>query len=428
MNEEELKAALQKAFGEFKAENDKLQSEIQKNGTASATLTGNVANLNEEITKLQDALTKAGDRSDKLEARLNRGGLGGESTGSDDVAKNSAIMARQLGTKTALSAEEYANYSQALETFMRKGKSAGAGVLNTLQVGTDATGVFVSPDKSGRMVKRIYETSPMRQICDVRTIGTDALEGIIDNDQAETGWVGEMDDRPDTANAELGVYRIPVHEIYAQPKITQKLLDDTEFDVMGWHGDKVADKFARTENAAFINGNGSKKPRGFLDYTKSLLVDGTRADKAFQYIKSGHASAFAASAPSDRLIDLVYSLKAAYRTGAVFLMQRATVAAIRKFKGSTGDYLWAPGLQPGQPQTLLSFPIFEAEDMPAVGANLFPIAFGNFAEGYQIVDRVGLSILRDPFTTKGFVKFYTRKRVGGGAVNFEAVKFLKFST
>jgi HK97 family phage major capsid protein len=239
--------------------------------------------------------------------------------------------------------------------------------------------------------------------------------------------VGETETRSETTTPKTGEWEIPVHEQYAEPKATQTLLDDAAYDVEGFLAGKVADRFALQENYAFILGDGIKRPRGLFTYTTAATTDSSRAWGTFEHIKTGVAGGWAASAPADILFDVTYALKAAYRQGAVWTMPRLLVAEIRKFKDENGQYLWQPGLAAGQPQTILSYPVAEMEDIPAKAADSLSIGFGDLRETYQIVDRTGIRVLRDPLTEKPWVKFYTTKRVGGDVVNFESFKFIKFS-
>lgn len=426
MDLQELVEALNKTVKDFRDENDKLIKQVEKDGKENATTRANVETLNKSITDLQAAVTK---RSDELENKMNMlqlGGAGGNGASSD--VKNAAEFSKQRGVK--VEAADYRKYCDAMDVYLRKGPAAGAEIMNTLQVGSDPDGGFwVPPDRSGPIMKKLYETSPMRQYALVIPIGSDALEGPIDNDEADSGWTGaEQATRTDpTDTPKVGMYRIPAHEQFAQPRITQKMLDDAQFPVETWLDGKVSEKLARTENTAFVIGNGSAKPRGFLDYTKVTTTDATRAWDQIQYIASGAAGAFASSNPADKLIDMAYSLKAGYRTNANWAMARLTVATIRKFKDGNGQYLWQPGLSSSQPQQILGWPVAEFEDMPAIAANSYSIAFGDFKSAYIIVDRLGIRVLRDPYTTKGSIKFYTTKRTGGGLVNGEAIKLMKFA-
>ena len=277
---------------------------------------------------------------------------------------------------------------------------------------------------SGRIIERLYETSNMRGYASIETIGTDALEGFNDLDEATSGWVGEKASRPETGTPGLGKWTIPVHEQYAMPKATQKLLDDSMFNIESWLSGKVADKFARTENSAFVSGDDILKPRGILDYPSNTAADDTRDWGSFQHINGGDAATLT---DEDKLIDLVYALKSGWRGNANWFMNRNTVSTVRKLKDGDGNYLWQPNFQVQQAGSLLGYGIAEFEDMPDIAANSVPIGFGDMRETYTIVDRTGTRVLRDPFTQKGFILFYTTKRVGGGALNFESLKFIKIA-
>jgi HK97 family phage major capsid protein len=223
-------------------------------------------------------------------------------------------------------------------------------------------------------------------------------------------------------------------ELYANPKATQQLLDDAFFDVEAWLAGEIAQQFAVAEGTAFTTGDGTTKPKGFLAYTLANTADGVRAFGSLQYVPTGVAADFKATTPADNIFDLVYSLKAAHRAGAAFQMSKLMLANLRKFKTSTNEYIWTPsnvsdgGITGGTPGTLAGYPVYENEDMAsAVGANALVCAFGNFKNGYTIVDRMGTRVLRDPFTDKPYVNFYTTKRVGGMVTDSEAIKVLKCS-
>ncbi len=268
----------------------------------------------------------------------------------------------------------------------------------------------------------------MRQIASTMTISTNAIEGLIDRDEADYGWVGEVSSRPDTDTPTLGKYRLEAHEMYASPKITQTLLDDAAIDIESWLANKVADKFARAENDAFANGAGVVTPRGLFTYTTEATADASRDWGKFEHVVSGANGAFHTT-KADPLFDLISKFKVQYLQNARWLTRREVIALVRKLKEATSDqYLWQPGLQMGQPDRLLGYPIVIDQDVPAVGTGSLSMALGDFSEAYQIVDRIGMRTLRDPFTDKPYVKYYTTRRVGGGAVNFDAVKFFKFST
>jgi HK97 family phage major capsid protein len=215
-------------------------------------------------------------------------------------------------------------------------------------------------------------------------------------------------------------------ELYAMPAASQTLLDDSVVDIEQWLADEVQAEFAAQEGAAFINGDGVAQPKGFLDYT--IVAEGTQAFGELGFIATGVSGGFAATDPADKLLDLIYTPKQAYRANGRFVMNRSVVGAVRKFKDADGNYLWQPALEAGKPATLLGYPVTEAEDMPDIGANSHSIAFGDFQRGYLVVDRQGVRVLRDPYTAKPYVLFYTTKRVGGGVQDFDAIKLLKFAS
>jgi HK97 family phage major capsid protein len=428
----EILNELQTTFNAFKIENDKLLEQVKKNGTESATTRDNVEKLNTKITELQNKLDEETKANKANEAAINRITLGGAGS---EGAENSAEVRKHINafnklTGKKLDAEAYENFKKAQNEYWRLGeKKLGGETLNVLSVAADGDGYLVSPDISGRMIKKVYESSPLRELAAVQNTSKPSVEGIYDNDEVTVGWVGEDDSTArdaETDTADLGGWELKVHEMYAQPHATQNMLDDADFDVEAWLGDKVGAKLGRTEATAFVSGNGVKKPRGILSYTNVANASFTWGNIGF--VVTGAATTFASSNPADVLFDAEDALKQAYREGAAWLMARSTATKIRKFKDGQGNYLWQPSIQVGQPATLLGYRLALGEDMPATGSNAFPIAFGNFKEAYQIVDRQGIRVLRDPFTKKGRVKFYTTKRVGGGVINFEALKLIKCST
>lgn len=305
-------------------------------------------------------------------------------------------------------------HRKAFVNWIRKGRDANLPDLEAkaLSVNSDPDGgYFVTPEMSNRIATKVFETSPVRQFAFSQTIGTDALEGMADNDEATVGWVAEEGTRSATDTPTVDKWRIPVHEIYAMPQATQKLLDDANVDAEMWLADKVADKLARTQNAAFVTGDGVGKPRGFTTY-----ASGTSWGQV-QRVNSGDASGLTDTG----LLDLVYTLKPAYRQGAAFFMNRTTVATVRKIQDDQGRFIWAPGLAAGEPSNLLGYPVAEFEDMADVAASALPIAFGDLRTAYTIVDRAGVRVLRDPYTNKPYVRFYTTARVGGDITNFESL-------
>lgn len=440
---EELKSTIDqigRRFEEFKAENDKnikravgdalAEAKLEKLGQAIDDLTGNKEDLEKRI-KLER------EEREELERKVNRLRLGGGAT--DDVEQKaladfniqvkSVARSRGLPLPADVDVEGYRAYKGAFNSMMRKdAKALTADEQKALQVGVEADGGYLVPaDTSGRIVSRVFELSPIRSIANVQVISSDRLEGIADLGEAADGWVGETETRSDTNTPQIGKYEIPAFEQYAQPKATQKLLDDAAVDVEAWLARKVADRFARREGAAFITGTGVASPRGFTSYPVAVTGDATRPWGTLEVVKTGVNGAFAGSTPADILFDLEGAFKTAYLANAKIVTRRQVITAIRKFKDQQNQYLWQPGLQAGKPATLIGYPLVMAEDMPALGTGSLSLAMGDFQEGYQIVDRLGVRTLRDPYTDKPYVKFYSIRRVGGAVVNFEAIKFIQFA-
>jgi len=315
---------------------------------------------------------------------------------------------------------------KALSVFARTGDEAE---LKALSVGSDPDGGYVVHSVMAQsMIKRIYDLSPMRRLSRVETITIgDAWEEPLDLDESGATWVGEQTARPATDTPGLGMLRVPVHEIYALQKVTQRLIDDAAIDVGGWVTGKVNDKLARAEGAACVSGDGVLKPKGFLAYDTAATADASRARGVLQHFASGGASDFAASNPGDVLKNMVWGLRTPYRQNGAWLMNSNTASRIDKFKDGNGDYLWRDGMTSGAPPSLLGYPVEFDEGMPDVAANALPIAFGDFRQAYLIVDKAGVRWLRDPYSDKPHVLLYAYRRVGGGLANSEALKLLKIA-
>ena len=275
-------------------------------------------------------------------------------------------------------------------------------------------GYSITTNMSKQISDFMFEHSPMRQLSSVTEIATDALELIENQEDSYAGWsqdaLGELDKQKEV---QLSKKVIPVYEIYAQPKVTQKLIDDPRIDIEEWLSKKLIDIFVRLENKAFINGDGNGKPRGILTYDEEKIAQ----------IESGQESEIT----SESIIKLLFSIDEVYASGAKFLMSRDALQKIRMLKDNNGRYLWQPGLTVNTPNTLLGSEVNISADMPEISQGKLPVAFADFSHAYQIVDRQNVKILRDPYTNKPYVKFYTTKRVGGDVVNFSAIKLLKIS-
>lgn len=422
------------AFDAFKQANDERLKQIEQKGAADAVTVDKVEKLSAELDRLGDNLKAL----EKLATLPNRGDGPGDGKAADRLALvnlhlQSLAAMEGRGTKVFETIEALAKYEADFGSYLRQGDKAvdmHAWVRQDFQVGVSGDGGFlVPPDMAGRIVTRLYERSDIRQIAFVQPTTAGELQGVADTADVSYWWAGEAEPDADSTNTAIGEYAIPVDELRAQPKASLRLLADAAVNAEMWIGDKVADALSRGENNAFVVGDGVKKPRGFTTHPTATTADGSRAWGTMQHVVTGANGAFAASGPADCLIDLEAALKPAYRRNARWVARRATLAAVKKLKDSTGQYLWQPSLQVGVPATLLGYPMVEAEDMPAfTTTNALGMAFGDFREGYTIADRAGITILRDPYTSKGYVKFFTRKRLGGRVVNFDAIKFIRFST
>lgn len=311
-------------------------------------------------------------------------------------------------------------YKQAFCSYVRKGADIGLAQLEkkALSVSSDPDGGYmVTPFMSQYIAKAVFDSSPLRRLARVETISTDSLDIIEDNAEAAAGWTAETASVSDTTTPTIGKRNIACHEIYAQPKATQKLVDDASINIEQWLAEKIADKFSRLENTAFVSGDGVGKPRGITTY-----ADGTSYGQ-IQQVATGTSG----DLDADSLLKLFYALKETYALRASFLMHRSTLQKVRLLKEtSTGQYIWTPFLGDGQPETLLGIPVYSAVDMPTPASGSLSVALGDFQSAYQVVDRNGVRILRDPYTDKPFVKFYATKRVGGDVINFDAIKLLRF--
>lgn len=400
MSTTEIKArveALGSAWEQFKQVNNRSEDEKKRYGKADP-----LTELSKE--RLSVSVDECKARLDRMEAAANRPSFG--------EAKSAHF------TDSGYSDEHKAAFC----SYLRKGVEFDLANLEkkAMSVSSDPDGGYlVSPQVSESIVKTVFETSPMRQLANVETISSDSLEIIEDNDEAGAGWTSETSSVSDTTSPEIGKKVIAVHELYAQPKATQKLIDDASVDIEAWLAGKISEVFSRKENTAFVSGDGVGKPRGILTYTA-----GTSWGQIEQ-ISSGSAG----NVTADKLIQLFYALKEEYAVHATFLMNRATVQQARLLKeSSTDQYLWQPGLAAGAPDTLMGVPVMQAADMPTPATDSLSVAVGDFRRAYTIVDRTGVRVLRDPFTDKPFVKFYSTKRVGGDVVNFEAIKIMKLAS
>jgi HK97 family phage major capsid protein len=386
----------------FKQANDERVTSIEKRG-------GDVL-LEEKVARMNEAITTHQRQLEDINLKSARPPLG--------------------GARSEPQSHEAREHKSAFDAYVRHGESAN---LRTLEVkamavstNSGADGGYTVPYEVERAIgKRLTAISPIRNIAGQRTISANVYKKPFMTAGPAVGWVGETADRTQTTSPTLAELQFPAMELYAMPAATATLLEDSAVNIDEWIAGEVEAVFAAQEGAAFVSGDGTNKPKGFLSYT--IVAESAWAWTKIGYVATGTAGAFDSTAPVDAMIDLVYALKAGYRQNGRFVMNRKTQAAVRKLKDSDGQYLWSPPTNVGGPASLLTFPIVESEDMPDITANAYAIAFGDFRRGYLVVDRAGVRVLRDPFSAKPYVLFYTTKRVGGGVQDFDAIKLLKFA-
>jgi HK97 family phage major capsid protein len=378
-----------RAFEAFKDTNDQRLAEIERRGTSDAVTSDKLARIERSLDEL--ALKQQRPQLSHTPRTMNR------------------------------------EHKSAFESYIRKGESTRLTALEgkALSVGSDPDGGYLVPSETEFAVNTALKAiSPIRAIAGIRQVSGSVYKKPFATTGFGTGWVGETAVRPETTTPALAELAFPTMELYAMPAATSSLLDDTAVNIDEWIADEVRSVFAEQEGKAFVTGNGVNKPKGFLDYTTVDNAVWTWGNVGT--IKTGVAGGFPATNAGDKLIDLVYAVNAGYRANGTFVMNRATQSAVRKMKDGDGTYLWQPSAKPGEAPSLLGYPVAEAEDMPDMAADSHAIAFGDFRRGYLIVDRVGIRVLRDPYSSKPYVLFYTTKRVGGGIQDFNAIKLLKF--
>jgi HK97 family phage major capsid protein len=390
-----------RAFESFKDGNDERLSQLERRLSADVVTTDKVDRLNRALDETKRVV-------DDLALRAARPHLGG-------------------GGPASLSGAPL-QHKAAFDAYVRTGDAAGLRDLEAkaLSIGSDPDGGYlVTEELENRVNRGVRNVSPIRAIAQVRRVSGSVYKKPFSITGAGAGWIAETAARPETATPTLAELAFPTMELYAMPAATSALLDDAAVDIDEWIADEVRDSFATQEGTAFVTGNGTARPKGFLDYTK--VANASWSWGNIGYITTGAAGAFPATDPGDRLIDLAYTVKSGYRGNGTFLFNRATQAAIRKMKDGDGNYLWQPAAKAGDASTLMGFPVAESEDMPDIATDSYSVAFGDFRRGYLIVDRAGIRILRDPYSSKPYVLFYTTKRVGGGVQDFDAIKLLRFS-
>jgi len=390
-----------RGFESFRAENDRRIKDVERKSADPLT--------DEKVTKIGLALDESKRVLDELVLKSRRPVLGRD---------NRALSGAELEHRDAFNA------------YVRHGEAGGLKLLEgkalAVSTGGGADGGFLVPEETEREIgRRLAQVSPIRAIAGHREVSGNVYRKPFLITGAASGWVGETAARPQTDSPTLAELSFATMELYAMPAATQTLLDDSAVNIDEWIAGEIDTVFAEQEGTAFVSGNGTNRPKGFLDYTKVDENDWSWGEIGF--VPSGAAGAFAASDPSDALVDLVYALKGGYRQNATFVMNRRTQAEVRKLKDDAGSYLWQPGLTAGQPATLLGYPVMSDDNMPDIAADTYAIAFGDFRRGYLVVDRMGVRVLRDPYSAKPYVLFYVTKRVGGGVADFDAIKLMKFA-
>ncbi|MCT4557411.1 MAG: phage major capsid protein [Pelagimonas sp.] len=332
-----------------------------------------------------------------------------------------------LAVRPALSthAEVDAPHQKAFDAYLRSGDDDALRGLEiegkgmTTAVNSDG-GYLVDPQTSDSIRGRLEASASVRAISNVVNVEAQAFDVLIDQNDTVAGWAAETASAAETGTASIDRISIPLYELNAMPKVSQRLLDDSAFDIETWLATRIADKFIRAEAAAFVNGDGVDKPRGFLNHTQ--VADDSWSWGNLGYVTTGVADDID---NGDSLIDLVYTLGAQYRANGTFVMNSKTAGALRKLKDADGRHLWADGFSATEPARLLGYPVLTAEDMPDIDADATPIAFGDFSNGYTIAERPDIRVLRDPFSAKPHVLFYASKRVGGDVSDFAAIKLLR---
>ena len=402
------------AFEEYKSTND-ARIEAIKAGKGTAELDAKLARMDAAIDNMGEVKSKL----EAMETRMSRPGAYGEGEStSREAAEYKGAFLNWMRSPTDQERQQKVTAAQRnLET-----RAADA------RTSTGASGGFALPEEIERTIARLgVDMSPIRSLATVRTVGTPDYKELIDVNGAAFEWIGETDTRNQTNTPDLAEIAPTFGMASAKPQATEESLDDLFFDVENWLIQSAAEAIYAGEGVAFVSGNGTKKPKGFLAGPAPLsTADSSRAFGTLQYIASAQAAAMPTS--PDVFFDMIYSLRARYRANATWVTSKAVLATIRKYKeATTNAYMWQPALAAGQPSSFAGFPMVEAEDMPAVGAGTFPLAFGDFREGYLICDRVGMRMTRDEITTPGYVKFYISKRVGGAIRNTQSIKLLKIA-
>lgn len=385
-------------FDEFKKTNDERLKDIEKKGNADVLVKEHTEKSNAAIEKLQGEI-------EEMKTALSR-------------TQTGEVDAKDIEDASAEYKQGFFKHVKTGQHVQLDEKQAG---YKAMSIDSDPDGGYLVPAQmSNEIVKRVFETSPIRGLASQQTISSDRLEMLEDVDEADAGWVGERQARPETNTPQIFKIVIPADEIYAQPKATQRLLDDAAVNLEAWLSEKISEKMRRVENSAFVSGDGVEKPMGFLSY------DAT-AGEAYEFGKIRQVTSTGTSGSldeADDFLNLLYELKEDYLMNASFVMKRQTEREVRKIK-QDNKYIWQPDFANKGAGTLLGYNVVKFNDMPDIATNALAVAFGDFRRGYQIVDRLGIRVLRDPYTSKPHVKFYTTRRTGGRIKDFDAIKLMK---
>jgi HK97 family phage major capsid protein len=390
-----------RAFEAFKAANDERLAQIEQSISEDVVTTEKLERINRALDQHQAAM-------DQLTLKGARPPLGGSA-----IRSSGSLL----------------QHKAAFEAYVRHGEAHGLHLIEqkALSVGSGQDGGYlVPPETEAAVIRGVKNISPIRAIAGNRTVSASVYKKPFAITGPATGWVAETATRPETNSPTLAELTFPTMELYAMPSATQTLLDDSAVNIDEWLAEEIGIAFAQQEGTAFVSGDGNNKPKGFLAYTK--VANGSWSWGNIGYVATGTDGAFDTTNPSDDLIDFIYALKSEYRSNAHWVMNRATQATIRKIKDADGNYIWQPGERADLSPTLMNYPIAESEDMPDIDSDSYSIAFGDFNRGYLVVDRAGIRVLRDLYSAKPYVLFYTTKRVGGGVQDFDAIKLLKFGT
>ena len=431
---EEIKATL-KSQGDIdpisQEKLDKLTSDMTTRQTAADEASAAATKAAEDMTNRMDEIEIAAKRSGKI------GGTGNSDHDrkqiedylilerSLDAAQQRKVpFAEMLKRSNEPNIEKLVNYNNSFAEYLQiDEKAMSVESYKSLQVGIDVDGGYtVTPFMSSRISARMYETDPIRQLASIETIGTDAYEMFMDNDEAGADWEGETVQNDNEDTPKMAKKRIPVHILATHPKMTQMLIDDSNINIESWLSNKVAEKFSRTEAAAFVTGNSIGKPTGFGTYP-AWTTNGTYEHGKIEQVDMGHATQFT----TNGLIDVKYSMIEEHLNSGTWLTNRLNVRDLMKLVDGDGQYIWRPGITEGQPAMLLGLPFRMSTSVATVAASALAIYLADFKQAYLIVDRQGINVQRDPFTKKPFIEFYTRKRVGGDVINYQAIKIGKIA-